>query len=133
MTLAPPSRKIHALGRRFHQARMIARALKSRGHPILAHIIPIRRCNLACAYCNEYDKVSIPVPTAEMLRRIDLLSALGTEIITFSGGEPLLHPDLDELIRRIRSHRRIATLITNGILLSPDRIRRLNRAGLEHL
>ena len=133
MTLAPPSRKIHALGRRFHQARMIARALKSRGHPILAHIIPIRRCNLACAYCNEYDKVSIHVPTAEMLRRIDLLSALGTEIITFSGGEPLLHPDLDELIRRIRSHRRIATLITNGILLSPDRIRRLNRAGLEHL
>jgi MoaA/NifB/PqqE/SkfB family radical SAM enzyme len=133
MTLAPPLRKIHALGRRFHQARMIARALKSRGHPILAHIIPIRRCNLACAYCNEYDKVSIHVPTAEMLRRIDLLSALGTEIITFSGGEPLLHPDLDELIRRIRSHRRIATLITNGILLSPDRIRRLNRAGLEHL
>jgi MoaA/NifB/PqqE/SkfB family radical SAM enzyme len=133
MTLASPLRKIHSLGRRFHQARMIARALKSRGHPILAHIIPVRRCNLACAYCNEYDKVSIHVPTAEMLRRIDLLSALGTEIITFSGGEPLLHPDLDELIRRIRSHRRIATLITNGILLSPDRIRRLNRAGLEHL
>jgi MoaA/NifB/PqqE/SkfB family radical SAM enzyme len=133
MTLASPLRKIHSLCRRFHQARMIARALKSRGHPILAHIIPIRRCNLACAYCNEYDKASIHVPTAEMLRRIDLLSALGTEIITFSGGEPLLHPDLDELIRRIRSHRRIATLITNGILLSPDRIRRLNRAGLEHL
>ena len=133
MTLASPSRKIHSLGRRFHQARMIARALKSRDHPILAHIIPIRRCNLACAYCNEYDKVSVHVPTAEMLRRIDLLAALGTEIITFSGGEPLLHPDLDELIRRIRSHRRIATLITNGILLSPERIRQLNRAGLEHL
>ncbi len=133
MTLAPNLRKIHALGRRFHQARMIARALKSRRHPILAHLIPIRRCNLTCAYCNEYDKVSVHVPTAEMLRRIDLLSALGTEIITFSGGEPLLHPELDELIRRIRSNRRIATLITNGYLLSPDRIRQLNRAGLEHL
>jgi MoaA/NifB/PqqE/SkfB family radical SAM enzyme len=68
-----------------------------------------------------------------MLRRIDLLAALGTEIITFSGGEPLLHPDLDDLIRRIRSHGRIATLITNGYLLSPERIRQLNRAGLEHL
>jgi MoaA/NifB/PqqE/SkfB family radical SAM enzyme len=112
---------------------MVARAFKSRGHPILAHIIPIRRCNLACAYCNEYDKVSTPVPTGEMVRRIDLLGALGTEIITFSGGEPLLHPDLDDLIRRIRSHGRIATLITNGYLLTPDRIRRLNRAGLEHL
>ena len=112
---------------------MLARAIKSRHHPILAHIIPIRRCNLSCAYCNEYDKVSNPVPAAEMLRRIDLLAALGTGIITFSGGEPLLHPDLDEMIRRIRSHGVIATLITNGYLLTRERIQQLNRAGLEHL
>lgn len=133
MGFARAFRKMHSLPRRFRQARMIARALKSHRHPILAHIIPIRRCNLSCAYCNEYDKVSTPVPTAEMARRIDLLAALGTEIITFSGGEPLLHPDLDELIRRIRWHGCIATLITNGYLLSPERIRQLNRAGLEHL
>jgi MoaA/NifB/PqqE/SkfB family radical SAM enzyme len=119
--------------RRFHQAKMVARALQSRRHPILAHIIPIRRCNLACAYCNEYDKVSNPVSTPEMLHRIDLLAVLGTEIITFSGGEPLLHPDLDQLIRRIHEHKRIPTLITNGYLLSVERIRQLNRAGLEHL
>jgi MoaA/NifB/PqqE/SkfB family radical SAM enzyme len=112
---------------------MIARALKSHRHPILAHIIPIRRCNLSCGYCNEYDKVSNPVPADEMVRRIDYLAALGTEIITFSGGEPLLHPELDQLIRRIRSHHRIPTLITNGYLLSPERIQSLNRAGLEHL
>jgi MoaA/NifB/PqqE/SkfB family radical SAM enzyme len=133
MRLGPVLRKMQSLPRRFRQTRMIARALKSRRHPILAHIIPIRRCNLACAYCNEFDKVSTPVPTAEMLRRIDLLATLGTEIITFSGGEPLLHPGLDELIRRIRSHGRIATLITNGYLLTPQRIQQLNRAGLEHL
>lgn len=133
MGFARAFRKVRSLPRSFRYARMVARALKSRRHPILAHIIPIRRCNLACSYCNEYDKVSSPVPTSEMVRRIDLLDALGTEIITFSGGEPLLHPDLDDLIRRIRSHGRIATLITNGYLLTPDRIRRLNRAGLEHL
>jgi len=133
MMAAQGLRQIQSLRRRFRQAQMSARSLKSRRHPVLAHIIPIRRCNLSCAYCNEYDKVSNPVPTAEMLNRIDLLAALGTEIITFSGGEPLLHPDLDELIRRIRSHHRIATLITNGYLLTPDRIRQLNRAGLEHL
>ena len=126
-------KELHSLQRRFRQARMVARAIKSRRHPILAHLIPIRRCNLSCAYCNEYDKVSSPVPTAEMVHRIDLLSALGTEILTFSGGEPLLHPDLDELIRRIRGNRRIATLITNGYLLTQERIRQLNRAGLEHL
>ena len=133
MRLTPAVRKLRSYGRRLRQTRMLARAIKSRRHPVLAHIIPIRRCNLSCAYCNEYDKVSAPVPVAEMMRRIDLLAALGTGIITFSGGEPLLHPELDEMIRRIRGHGSIATLITNGYLLTPERIRRLNRAGLEHL
>src|SRR5579862_4580598 len=104
MGLARTVRNLRSLDRRFRQARMLARALKSRHQPVLAHIIPIRRCNLSCAYCNEYDKVSSPVPTEEMLRRVDLLAALGTGIITFSGGEPLLHPDLDDQIRRIRGH-----------------------------
>jgi MoaA/NifB/PqqE/SkfB family radical SAM enzyme len=112
---------------------MFARAMYSRHHPILAHIVPIRRCNLACAYCNEFDAVSAPVPLAEMLRRVDLLADLGTTIITISGGEPTLHPDLDEIIRRIRRRGAIATLITNGYLLTADRIRRLNRAGLDYL
>ena len=73
------------------------------------------------------------VPTAEMLRRIEILAGMGTGIITISGGEPLLHPDLDEIIRAIRNHGAIATIITNGYLLTPERIQRLNRAGLEHL
>ena len=127
------TRKLRSYQRRMRQARMVARAIKSKHHPILAHIIPMRRCNLSCAYCNEYDKVSDPVPTAEMLRRIEKLASLGTGIITISGGEPLLHPDLDEIIRAIRSHGAIATIITNGYLLTPERIHRLNRAGLEHL
>ena len=125
MRVTPAVRKLRSFERRVRQARMLARAIKSRHHPILAHIIPIRRCNLSCAYCNEYDKVSNPVPVAEMLRRIDLLAGLGTGIITFSGGEPLLHPELDEMIRRIRGHGAIATLITNGYLLTPERIRQL--------
>src|SRR5271169_720142 len=133
MTLTPVTRKLRSYQRRVRQSRMAARAIKSKHHPILAHIIPMRRCNLSCAYCNEYDKVSDPVPTAEVLRRIDKLAALGTSIITISGGEPLRHPDLDEIIRAIRSHRAIATIITNGYLLTPERIQRLNRAGLEHL
>jgi MoaA/NifB/PqqE/SkfB family radical SAM enzyme len=112
---------------------MFARAMASPGHPILAQIIPIRRCNLACTYCNEFDKDSRPVPTSEMLQRIDQLSALGTSIITFSGGEPTLHPDLDLLVRRVRAQGAIATIITNGYLLTPKRIKRLNAAGLDYL
>lgn len=107
--------------------------MKSSFHPILAQIIPIRRCNLSCSYCNEYDGSSAPIETAEMLRRIDKLAELGTTIVTASGGEPLLHPDLEEIIRRIRSHGMIATAITNGYPLNPQRIRSLNRAGLDYL
>ena len=112
---------------------MIWRGLVSTRHPVMAHIIPTRRCNLACAYCNEYDSVSKPVPVEIMLRRIDRLAELGASIITISGGEPLLCPDLDVLIRRIRQHGMLAGMITNGYLLTAERIHRLNRAGLDHM
>ena len=112
---------------------MIAKGLVSTHHPLLVHVIPIRRCNLACTYCNEFDDFSKPVDTEEMFRRIDRLGEMGTSIVTISGGEPLLHPDLDAIIARIRKNGMIAGLITNGYLLVTDRIERLNRAGLEYL
>jgi MoaA/NifB/PqqE/SkfB family radical SAM enzyme len=112
---------------------MLVAALRYPYQPVAAHLIPIRRCNLACAYCNEYDDHSSPVATHDLFSRIDRLAALGTGIITLSGGEPLLHPDVDLIIRRIRDRGSIATLITNGYLLTRDRLRRLNGAGLDHL
>ena len=122
-----------AYKRRAREIKMIAKGLASTDHPILAHIIPIRRCNLACTYCNEFDDFSKPVPVDAMKERINHLARLGTSIITFSGGEPLLHPELDELIAHIRKYPVIAGMITNGYLLTADRIKRLNRAGLDHL
>ncbi|MCI0418809.1 MAG: radical SAM protein [Acidobacteria bacterium] len=119
--------------RRLREWRMIAKGLLSTRHPVLAHIIPTRRCNLSCTYCNEFDDFSNPVPTEEMRRRIDRLAELGTSIITISGGEPLLHPDLDDIIRHMRHRGIISGMITNGYLLTVERIERLNRAGLEHL
>ena len=126
-------RALVRMRRRWREARMFTKAMASAAHPILAQIIPIRRCNLACTYCNEFDKESPPVATSEMFRRIDKLGELGTSIITFSGGEPTLHPDLDALIQRGRERGAIVTVITNGYLLTPDRIKRLNRAGLDYL
>ena len=133
MTWLSLRRKRNSVHRRFRDFRMIGKGLLFRHHPILAHLIPTRRCNLTCGYCNEYDDHSKPVPTAEMVRRVDLLAALGTTIITISGGEPLLHPKLDDIIRRVRKHGVIAGLITNGYLLTAERIQRLNRAGVEQL
>ncbi|PYX03142.1 MAG: radical SAM protein [Acidobacteria bacterium] len=121
------------LSRNIRGVREVVRALISTEHPLLAHIIPIRRCNLACEYCNEYDDFSKPVPTESMFQRVDKLGELGTSVVTISGGEPLLHPELDEIIRRIRKNGIIAGLITNGYLLTAERIEKLNRAGLEWL
>src|ERR1700690_293932 len=126
-------RRAKALNRNLRGTAMAARALASTEHPLLAHIIPVRRCNIACTYCNEFDDFSKPVPTEEMFRRIDKLGALGTAVVTISGGEPLLHPELDDVIRCIRANGMIAGLITNGYFLVAERIQRLNRAGLEHL
>jgi MoaA/NifB/PqqE/SkfB family radical SAM enzyme len=112
---------------------MIAKGLLSADHPVLAHVIPMRRCNLACAYCNEFDDHSKPVAVETMRQRLDRLAELGTSIVTISGGEPLLHPDLDRLVAHVRRRGMIAGLITNGYLLTADRVKRLNRAGLDHL
>ena len=68
-----------------------------------------------------------------MERRIDHLGRLGTSIITISGGEPLTHPELDGVIRRMRHAGAMAGMITNGYLLNQERIERLNQAGLDHM
>ena len=126
-------RKSTFLKWKLRQAAFITRALASTNHVVLAHIIPMRRCNLACGYCNEYDQVSKPVPLEVMQRRLDKLAELGTSVVTISGGEPMMHPQLDEIVRYIRSHGMIAGLISNGYYFTPDRIKRLNEAGLDAL
>ena len=125
--------RLRAIDRRRREVRMFAAAMQQRARPVLAQIIPIRRCNLACSYCNEFDHSSQPVPLSEMLVRVDKLAALGVTVVTISGGEPLLHPQLEDIIRRIRHHGAIATLISNAYLLSPQRIHALNDAGLDYL
>src|SRR6202050_5308893 len=122
-----------AARRKAREYAMVARALADTAHPVLAQIIPMRFCNLSCGYCNEYDKVSDPVPLEEMNRRIDHLGRLGTAMIGISGGEPLTHPQLDDVIVRMRKTGAIAGMITNGYLLTAERIERLNRAGLDHM
>src|SRR6201998_2973685 len=132
-TLTIWKRRLKAMARNVGGARMVAKGLASTDHPLLAHIIPIRRCNLACEYCNEFDDFSKRVSIETMFRLSAKRAELGTSVITISGGEPLLHPELDDVIRRIRHHGMVAGLITNGYLLVTERIQRLNKAGLEWL
>jgi len=124
-----------SLGRRYGELRsglrFVSRLLGSRHNPLLAQVVVTRRCNLSCGYCNEYDRHSPPVPLAALTARIDRLAALRTAAVTFTGGEPLLHPELDQVIRVARRHGMLVTLITNGFRLSRPWIERLNAAGLQ--
>src|SRR5262249_19814355 len=122
------------------RARRLARFLKTavhglvdKDHPILAHLVPVRRCNLSCGYCNEYDRDSAPVPFETVRRRVDRLADLRTGVLTSPGGEPLLHPELPALVAHGRRRGMVVTLNTNGTLLSPDLIGALNRASLDHV
>lgn len=112
---------------------LIAKSVISRNHPILAHIIPMRRCNLACTYCNEYDTTSLPVPLAIMLERVNQLASLGLSLIVFSGGEPMLHKQLETIIAHAKKCGMLVGLITNGYCLTVRRIHQLNAAGLDYL
>src|SRR5437016_9100156 len=119
-------RRLRFMRTRARELKMIGKAVVSTKHPILVHIIPMRQCNLACTYCNEFDDFSKPVPLDEMKSRLDILAGMGTSIITISGGEPLMHPEIDEVIRHIRRRGMIAGMITNGFLLDRKTIEKLN-------
>ena len=102
--------------------------------PFLAQLVIIRRCNLSCSYCSEYDKVSEPVPTEVLAERLRKLKSLGTFGISLTGGEPTLHPQLPDLIRKCRKLGFFRTgMISNGFFLRPELIEALNEAGLQEM
>ena len=100
--------------------------------PLDAQLIVTRRCNLSCGYCSEYDNFSEPVPTDELERRIDALHRLGSANITMLGGEPLMHPDIAELVA-YAGRKSNTSVVTNGFLLRNSAIEALNKAGLNNL
>ena len=109
---------------------VLSRGLLHAWRPILVQIVITQRCNLDCGYCNEYDKVSAPVPAAMMRARIDELARLKTAIVTLTGGEPFLHPDLVGLVAYVKERGMLPLLITNGYLMTAETIRALGEAGL---
>src|SRR5258708_1659765 len=109
-------KRLRFLRTRLRELRMIGKALVSTKHPILVHIIPNRRCNLACTYCNEFDDFSKPVPLEEMKNRLDILAGMVTSVVTISVGVRLIPPRRQQSCRHIRSRGMIAGIVTNGVL-----------------
>lgn len=101
--------------------------------PFNVHLIVIRRCNLSCGYCNEYDKVSLPVAVSILKGRIDKIAELGALSVHLTGGEPLLHPKVAELVKYAKSKIRIVAMISNSYLLTEEKVEELNKAGLDYM
>jgi MoaA/NifB/PqqE/SkfB family radical SAM enzyme len=109
-------------------------SFRLRYSPFLAQLVVIRRCNLSCGYCSEYDKFSDPISVQVLEERLKKLKSLGTFGISLTGGEPTLHPQLPYLIRKCRELGFFRTgMISNGFLLRPDLIKALNKAGLQEM
>src|SRR5256712_2431802 len=100
--------------------------------PMDAQLIVTRRCNLSCGYCSEYDSTSEPVPFEDLRQRIDALHRLGAANITLLGGEPLLHPDVADIVS-YAGRKSNTSVVTNGFLLRNEVIEALNDAGLNNL
>ncbi len=133
-TLSKAERTPPARGDRRADARL-ARELASAAifepyRPVLAQMVVTRRCNLACSYCVEYDHTSAPVAREVLEERLDHLARMRAVMVVLTGGEPLLHPELPALIAGVRRRGMTPALNTNGLLLTQERIRALDRAGL---
>ena len=103
--------------------------------PFFTQLVVIRKCNLSCGYCNEFDKTSSPVPLEILKKRAAKLKQLGAFSICLTGGEPTLHQDLPELIRYCRHDLKFfkTVMITNGFFLKKELIEQLNDAGLQDM
>ena len=119
-----------------HPLKTVARAVNAMlrpESPLLAQLVVIRRCNLSCGYCNEYDDYSPPIPVEELIARVDRLADLGCLVLTLTGGEPFMHPNLDEVVAHAVSRGMVVTSISNAYPITRGWIERMNDAGLSLL
>ncbi|HVD95962.1 MAG TPA: radical SAM protein [Candidatus Limnocylindria bacterium] len=99
--------------------------------PLQCSLYVTDRCNLDCAYCTEYDN-SRPHPSQDDLKKwIRKIRELGTMRIALVGGEPLVHPNIVEIVRYCRELGFATSLTTNGFLLTPKLVTELEDAGLQ--
>lgn len=93
-------------------------------------------CRLRCVYCSnpvEIGQRAERLSTADWLRVITEAEQLGVLQLHLTGGEPLLFPDLEALVRRAHDAQLYTNLITSGVPLERERLEALKAAGLDHL
>ncbi len=95
-----------------------------------------RRCNLRCVHCYSQSQNKVypgELTTAEGKALIDDLAAFACPVILFSGGEPLMRPDLPELVRHATDRGIRAVISTNGTLINGDFAKTFKQFGLSYV
>src|SRR6266498_4444031 len=94
------------------------RLLRREKFPLLVELEPLFACNLKCAGCGK-----IQQPAALLKQRMPVEQALGAveesgaPMVSIAGGEPLMHPQIDEIVRRFLARKKIVFLCTNAVLM----------------
>jgi hopanoid biosynthesis associated radical SAM protein HpnH len=92
--------------------------LRREKFPLLLELEPLFACNLACSGCGK-----IAHPAALLRQRMPVERALaavhecGAPMVSIAGGEPLMHPQIDELVRALVARKKFVFLCTNAVLL----------------
>lgn len=101
-----------------------------RRQPTLTYVViyPTNKCNLRCIYCSSPYKKTPEMTTEQWFSVIDQIADLGCLRVTIVGGEPLVRPDIGELIGRIRDRGMACVLASNGLLVKRriDQLERLS-------
>jgi MoaA/NifB/PqqE/SkfB family radical SAM enzyme len=108
--------------------------LKWRGYPKLVHFEVTMRCNARCNFC-DYWKTPSEERAHELKSYADAARFFDPMIVCFTGGEPLLRRDLEDLVRAVSEAVRLKymTLITHGGMLTPERGLSLWNAGINQI
>ncbi len=95
-----------------------------------------KACNLACKHCRasaHKDPFPGELSTDEALRFVDSIPQAGNPILIFTGGEPLMRPDIFQLVKRAKEQGLKCVMAPNGTLLDPNTVRRLLDSGIERV
>ncbi|MBB6463384.1 radical SAM protein [Flammeovirga kamogawensis] len=85
-------------------------------HPVLCNYYVTYRCNAKCHFCDIWEKPSPYITLKDAEKNFIDLKKLGVKVIDFTGGEPLLHQQLPELLTLAKKYGFITTITTNGLL-----------------
>ncbi len=85
-------------------------------HPVLCNYYVTYRCNATCSFCDIWERPSPYVTLENAKANFEALKKLGVKVVDFTGGEPLLHRQLDELLKAAKIAGLLTTVTSNGLL-----------------